>query len=243
MKVIIGTSGWVYHHWQEIFYPQNLSQKDWLSYFSSHFKSAEINSSFYHLPKSSTFSKWYLQTPSGFIFSVKVSRFITHIKRLKGVELAWKNFLKRALNLKEKLGPFLFQFPPSFKKDERNFKRFKNFLNYLDSSFKYGFEFRHRSFHHQEIYKILKKHNCAWVISDSSIFPKAEVITADFIYLRMHGPKNLFSSCYSQKELKKLAEKIKRWKKEREVYIYFNNDAFGYAIKNAKMLINLTENE
>lgn len=239
MKVFIGTSGWLYSHWKKIFYPPNLSPKEWLSYFSLHFKSVEINSSFYRLPPPSLFSRWYLKTQKDFIFSVKVSRFITHLKRLKGVKLAWNNFLKRSLNLKEKLGPFLFQFPPSFKKNEENFKRFKDFLNYLDPSFRYAFEFRHRSFCHQQTYKILKKYNCAWVISDSSIFPKEEKITADFIYLRMHGPGKLFSSLYSKKDLKELAQKIKRWKREREVYVYFNNDAFGYSIKNGKDLINL----
>ena len=121
--LFIGTSGWVYSHWERIFYPENLPSKDKLKYYSQHFKTVEINYSFYHLPRPSTYQNWYSQTPDDFLFAVKASRFITHIKRLKGVKDAWKQFLENALNLKEKLGPILFQFPSSFKTTEENLKR------------------------------------------------------------------------------------------------------------------------
>jgi len=112
-KLYIGTSGWVYGHWEGIFYPENLASKDKLKYFSQHFKTAEINYSFYHLPRPSTYQNWHSQTPADFIFAAKASRFITHIKRLGGVKEAWQQFIENALYLKEKLGPILFQFPPS----------------------------------------------------------------------------------------------------------------------------------
>jgi len=145
-KIFIGTSGWVYSHWEGIFYPENLPSRDKLKYFSQHFKTAEINYSFYHLPQPSTYQNWYKQTPKDFLFAVKTSRFITHIKRLKGVKKAWKHFLENALSLKEKLGPILFQFPPSFKATEESIKRLKNFLKLIrtNSRLRFALEFRHK---------------------------------------------------------------------------------------------------
>ena len=244
-KLFIGTSGWVYGHWEGIFYPEDLPSKDKLKYFSQHFKTAEINYSFYHLPRPTTYQNWYNQTPEDFLFAVKASRFITHIKRLQGVKEAWEQFIENALNLKEKLGPILFQFPPSFRID---LKRLESFLKILSKDYRYAFEFRHKSWCDKKIYSLLKKHNVAWVIADSPSCPilrpgsgqEAEVVTADFIYIRMHGSKVLFASKYTNEELEDLAQKIKKWLKQKiDVYCYFNNDAYGYAIKNAKELLEL----
>jgi len=243
VKLYIGTSGWIYSHWKDIFYPNDLSSKDKLKYFSKHFKTVEINYSFYHLPRPTTFENWYSQTPGNFLFTVKASRFITHIKRLKGVKEAWKIFIKNTLNLKEKLGPILFQFPPSFKATEENIKRLEGFLKFIKKSNKklrFAFEFRHKTWCKDKIYKILRRYKVAWVIAYSPRYPKAEEVTADFVYIRMHGSKALFSSKYTNKELKDLAEKIKKWKKNKNVFVYFNNDAQGFAIENAKTLIALT---
>jgi uncharacterized protein YecE (DUF72 family) len=245
-KLFIGTSGWIYSHWEKVFYPENLSAKDKLKYYSSFFKTVEINYSFYHLPRPTTYQKWYLETPADFIFSVKASRFITHIKRLKGVKKPWKQFIENALYLKEKLGPILFQFPPSFQVTEENLKRLEDFLiqiNHLTikpfNNLRFAFEFRHKSWCDEKIYDLLKKYNVAWVIADSPSYPKVEVITTDFVYMRMHGSKILFASKYTKKELKDLAQKIKKWLKNHDVYCYFNNDAYGYAIENAKELLRL----
>jgi len=246
-KLYIGTSGWVYEHWTGIFYPASLPSKEKLRYFSQHFNTAEINYSFYHLPRPTTYQNWYNQVPADFIFAVKASRFITHIKRLNGVKEAWKQFIENALNLKEKLGPILFQFPPSFKATEENIKRLTEFSKLLSlgrdrvsTSLRFAFEFRHKSWCDEKIYNLLKKYNVAWVIADSPRYPKTEVITCDFIYIRMHGSKVLFSSNYTKKELKDLAQKIKKWLTIYDVYVYFNNDAYGYAIENAKELLKLT---
>jgi len=242
-KICIGTSGWVYPHWENIFYPEGLPSKDKLKYFSQHFKTTEVNYSFYRLPGPATYQNWYSQTPGDFLFTVKASRFITHIKRLKDVKEPWKIFIKNALNLKEKLGPVLFQFPSSFKATEENIKRLEDFLKYnyklptTNYQLKLAFEFRHKTWCEEKIYKLLKKHRVAWVIADSPSFPKAEKVTADFVYLRMHGSKVLFSSKYTKKELNDLTEKIKKWKRNKDVFVYFNNDAHGHAIENAKTLI------
>jgi len=269
-KLYIGTSGWVYSHWQGIFYPEDLPSKDKLKYFSQHFNTAEINYSFYHLPRPTTYQNWYNQTPEDFLFAVKASRFITHIKRLKGVhpvksakggakqfngvKEAWKQFLENALSLKEKLGPILFQFPPSFRANEIEIKRLEDFLKLINVTRKgnvtlrFAFEFRDKSWCDKKIYNLLKKYNVAWVIADSPSCPilrpgsgqEAEVVTADFVYIRMHGSKVLFSSKYTKKELSSLAQKIKKWLKQGlDVYCYFNNDFHGYAIENAKEFLKL----
>lgn len=254
-KLHIGTSGWIYGDWTRVFYPVDLSSKDKLKYFSQHFKTAEINYSFYHLPRPSTYQNWYNQTPKDFIFAVKVSRFITHIKRLKGVKKAWQTFISNALNLKEKLGPILFQFPPSFKATEENIKRLEEFLELIKSRpkgrspdwspafrqrLRFAFEFRHKSWCEEKIYNLLKKYDVAWVIADSPSYPKAELATADFVYIRMHGSQVLFGSKYTNKELKDLAQKIKKWLKQKlDVYVYFNNDFHGYAIENTQQLMRL----
>ena len=240
-KLLIGTSGWVYDHWEKIFYPENLNDKDKLKYFSKHFRTTEINYSFYHLPRPEIYQKWHQETPADFIFSVKASRFITHIKRLKDVEKPWKIFFENTLNLKEKLGPILFQFPPNFKATEEDVKRLNDFLKLINRyKLKYAFEFRHQSWCHEKIYNLLKEYNIAWVIADSPSYPKAEVITADFVYIRMHGSKILFSSKYTKKEVRDLSQKTRKWQEQGlDVYCYFNNDAYGFAVKNAKELLKL----
>jgi len=243
-KLYIGTSGWVYGHWEGIFYPNDLPSKDKLKYYSQYFKTAEVNYSFYHLPRPATYQKWYSQTPADFIFAVKASKFITHIKRLKGVKTAWKTFLENALNLKEKLGPILLQFPPSFRATEDNVKRLENFLKDIRNKIamaellRIAMEFREKTWCNQKIYNLLKRYNVAWVIADSPRYPRADEVTADFIYIRMHGSQTMFSSKYTKKELSLLAEKIKKWQKQGiDIYCYFNNDLHGYAIENARELL------
>jgi uncharacterized protein YecE (DUF72 family) len=241
-KILIGTSGYVYSHWENgIFYPKGLPKSKKLEYYSQHFKTVELNNTFYRLPPEKVFESWYKRTPKDFTFAVKVSRFITHIKKLKDCKEPWKIFLKRALVLKEKLGPFLFQLPPFLKKDSKKLKYFIKMLHKNSPrNLKFAFEFRHENWCDEEIYQILKKKNCAWVIADSPSFPKRYQVTANFVYVRMHGSKILFSSDYTKKELEELATLIKKWKRKKlDIFVYFNNDAQGFAVKNAKELINL----
>ena len=241
-KLFIGTSGWIYGHWTGIFYPEDLPSKEKLKYYSKYFKTTEINYSFYHLPRPSAYQNWYSQTPDDFVFAVKASRFITHIKRLKEVDEAWEVFLENALNLKEKLGPILFQFPPSFQASNENIKRLKDFFEILSNSAmaelsRIALEFRHQSWLNKKNYELLKKYNVAWVVADSPRYPRADVITANFVYIRMHGSKIMFGSKYTKEEIKNLKLKIKNWLKNSDVYCYFNNDAQGFAIENAKELL------
>lgn len=237
----IGTSGWIYGDWEEKFYPPDLPSQKRLEYFSKYFNTTEINYSFYHLPRPKTFQNWYSQTPEGFIFSVKVSRFITHIKRMKDIKEAWERFYQNALYLKEKLGPFLFQFPPSFKKNDETLLRLKDFLEGLkEKTIKIAFEFRHENWLDEKFYDFLKRYNVAWVISDSSRYPRDIVSTADFVYIRFHGPKQLFGSSYKISDLKKWANILKKYLSQgKDIFSYFNNDFHAYAVFNAKTLKNL----
>ena len=233
-KLYIGTSGWDYKHWDNVFYPAG---KNKLEYFSRQFKTVEINYSFYHLPSPATYQNWYQRTPEGFLFALKASRFITHIKRIKNVNDDWQRFLGNALNLKEKLGPILFQFPATFKAAPDRLIFFLKLIN--SQGVRFAFEFRHESWANKEIYDLLEKYNAAWVIADSPSYPKREVVTADFVYLREHGS---FASKYTKEELRDLEQKVKKWlQTEKDVYVYFNNDAKGYAVENAKELIKLCD--
>ncbi len=238
-KLYIGTSGWNYRDWTGVFYPEHLSSKDYLRFYSDHFNTVEINSSFYHFPKNATYRNWYSQVPEDFLFSLKVHRSITHIKRLLDIKKEWEKFFDGVINLKEKLGVILFQFPASFRCNDENLERIENFFINCAAptgNKQFAFEFRHISWDDERIIKILKKYNAGWVIANSSRYPEIEKITADFVYLRMHGPEELFASEYSETQLKNLAEKIKRWKNRKSIFVYFNNDFSGYAVKNANQL-------
>ena len=233
-KIYIGTSGFSYAHWEKgVFYPLDLPKAKQLEYYSKNFQTVELNNPFYHLPLAKTFQSWYQRTPHDFIFAVKASRYISHIKKLKGCGQPWRLFISRAEKLKEKLGPILFQLPASWKVD---IKRLEGFLKILPKKHQYSFEFRHQSWFCQEVYQLLKKHKIALCLADSNKWPYQEELTADFIYLRCHGSHYLYSSKYTDQELKKWAAKIKKWLKNRDVYVYFNNDANGYAVKNAQTL-------
>lgn len=241
-RIFVGTSGYIYPHWEDgVFYPEGWPKSKKLEYYCQHFKTVELNNTFYRLPGEKTFESWYKRTPRNFIFAVKVSRFITHVKKLVNCKEPWKTFLERALGLREKLGPLLFQFPPFLKKDS---KRLKDFIEMVHKNspkgLKFAFEFRNETWCNDEIYQTLKNKNCAWVIVDSPHWPKREIVTADFVYIRMHGSKILFGSKYTKRELEGLAKKIKKWLKQNlDVYCYFNNDAQGFAVQNAKELLKL----
>lgn len=230
----IGTSGWSYNHWAGDFYPAGLRKSKWLAYYSGEFGTVEINSSFYHLPKPQTFINWSSSTPDNFIFSVKVSRYITHIKRLADCGEALKRLLSTAEMLGEKLGVFLFQLPPNFKKDR---SRLTEILNILPEHGKFAFEFRDDTWFEKEIYELLNDSGCAVVISSSPKFPFRQVITGSLCYIRMHGSQHLYRSCYPKDELKRVAWLINRnLKKNIETYVYFNNDAESFAVENARTL-------
>lgn len=253
-KVHVGTSGWMYGDWRDLFYPDGLPQRKWLEYFGQHFKTVEVNSTFYHQMKPATFENWAKIVPLDFVFSIKGSRFITHIKRLRADRASVNQFIESAKNLGNKLGPILWQMPPRFKADKKRLEKFlvdcsslivqgdktnndkRSMINY-----RFAFEFRDASWFEQSIYQILKKYNAALVIAESGgYWPAAEEITADFTYIRFHGEGGSYATSYTDQELESWAKKIKKWQKARvDVYAYFNNDVAGFAVENVRTLVNL----
>ena len=232
----IGTSGWHYEHWRGRFYPEELTKVRWLEFYTSHFTTVELNNSFYHLPSEAAFATWRNSSPANFTFAVKVSRFITHIKRLKNTEEAIDKFITRAKILEEKLGPLLYQLPPNM---PRNDELLESFLSTLPQGMKHVFEFRHQSWLEEKVFEILHKYNIGLCIFDMPSVSCPLVATADFAYIRFHGSTGLYFSCYSDEELADWAEKLANLASNLEaIYIYFNNDAEAFAVRNASTLRN-----
>jgi uncharacterized protein YecE (DUF72 family) len=230
VKIYIGTSGWQYYHWRGKFYPQDLPSKDFLKFYSKHFNTVEINTTFYHFTKKETFEKWQ-KVNEGFLFSLKLHRLFTHFRKLELNEED-KKILKETIEsykiLGKNLGPILIQLPPSLKKDLKVLGRFlKNF-----EKLKLAIEFRHKSWLDKETYDFLKNKGVAFVISDSPRWPTDIVKTADFVYIRFHGKPHLFASKYEERELERYAEEIKKLK-PKTIFAYFNNDAEGHAVEDA----------
>ena len=241
-EIFIGTSGYSYQHWKKVFYPQDLPSGKWLEFYAQHFNCVELNVTFYRLPKETAFKGWHRRTPQDFRFVVKGSRFIIHIKRLKDCHEPVKLFFDRATLLKEKLLAVLWQLPPSLKCDIKTLENFITLLKSQWPQYRYSFEFRDESWFKEDTYKLLKDNNINLCIADSPTFPIHEIITSDFLYLRFHGGKELYGSQYSKQELKSWHGKAKRWFTGAKLFCaFFNNDAHGFAIKNAltfKELIN-----
>ncbi len=230
--VRIGTSGWTYAHWKGVYYPENQPKAKWLEYYAQEFDTVELNATFYRLPNETTFQNWFRRTPEGFLWALKASRYITHIKRLADVNEALKRFYDLVGHLDTKLGPLLFQLPPSLKYDAH---LAKTFLEHLDPSFRHAIEVRHPSWLNNEFFRQLQDNNTAFCISDTAgRYPYGEEITADFVYIRLHGSRKLYASEYTREELEIWAGKINDWR--RKTFVYFDNDFEGYAVRNAQML-------
>jgi uncharacterized protein YecE (DUF72 family) len=230
----IGTSGWHYDHWRSRFYPEKLAKAKWLEFYATNFTTVELNNSFYRLPSEAAFTTWRDSSPANFTFAVKVSRFITHIKRLRDAEEAVEKFITRAQILGEKLGPLLYQLPPNMHRDD---ERLESFLPILPQGMKHVIEFRHQSWLEEPVFKILHKYNIGLCVFDMPSLSCPLEATADFAYIRFHGSTGLYWSCYSDEELadwaKRLADLVMNLK---AVYIYFNNDAEAFAVRNAMTL-------
>ena len=245
--LLIGTSGYNYPHWWNgVFYPSDLPQRKWLEFYAEYFDTVELNVSFYRLPKKEVFEGWYKRTPKKFFFAVKGSRFITHIKRLKDCREPLSLLLDHASPLKEKLGVVLWQLPPRFKFYKERLEEFCVLLSTLPRSklLRHAFEFRDESWFCQDAFQILEEFNFTFCIAHGSGLPFMEVVTSNSIYLRLHGGEVLYGSNYSDKELNQWAEKIKGWGKEgKDIFVYFNNDAYGFAIQNALTLRKFVSSE
>lgn len=236
----VGTSGWHYKHWKGPFYPEDMKAKDFLSYYTEHFSTSEINNSFYKLPEEKTLKTWRDTVPKGFRFSVKASRYITHMKKLKDPEESVERFFDRIDTLEETLGPILFQLPPGWK---YNHERLETFLDALPSNRRYTFEFRDESWLNDDTYELLRKAGAALCIYDmeQSVSPKE--VTADFVYVRLHGPGAKYEGSYDTQTLSGWAGAFSAWaRKGIEIFCYFDNDQAGYATQDAMRLKNMVDN-
>jgi len=245
-EVFIGTSGWTYSDWRGRFYPPEIRSADYLAWYAQYFSTVEVNYSFYHLPRPSTYERWRQQTPDHFIFAVKASRVITHVKRLEHAQAEWKKFLKSAVPLGDKLGPVLLQFPASFRRADAHLAAFLSFTRKSANdhqSLQLALEFRHDSWLVPEVYAIMQEFQAAVVIAQSSCYPEAPFVdSAPFVYLRFHGPGDLFASSYSVEQLQQWAVRIRSWLAAgKKIYAYFNNDFRGNAVDNARTLERLIQ--
>jgi uncharacterized protein YecE (DUF72 family) len=283
--IYIGISGWRYPPWRGVFYPEGLPQHRELEYASRQLPSIEINGSFYSLQRPESYAAWYAATPPGFVFSVKGNRFLTHILRLRGIDAPLANVLASGVfELREKLGPMLWQFPPNFKFDPERMAHFLSLLPHdtetalemarhheprmdgraalaIDQKRKmrHALEIRHESFIDEAFIAMLRKYKVALVVADTAgKWPYCEDVTADFMYLRLHGDKELYASGYSDEALARWAARIRAWtsggqppdahlvsskappkRASRDLYCYFDNDIKVHAPFDAKRLIAL----
>jgi uncharacterized protein YecE (DUF72 family) len=264
-RTFIGISGYDYKPWRGVFYPDDLPARRWLEYASARFNSIELNGTFYSLKSPAVFQRWVEETPSrDFVFAVKGGRFITHNLKLRNVERAMSNFFASGvLALGRKTGPFLWQLPATYRFDA---ERLDGFMRQLPRSsraaedvalrhderlrrgalvdaaanvrYRHAFEVRHPSYFHDEFYALLREHRCGFVVADTAgKFPYAEEVTADFVYVRLHGSQELYASGYSDAELDQWAKRIARWRSTgRDVYAYFDNDIKVHAPYDAMRL-------
>lgn len=238
-KLFIGTSGYNYKEWKELFYPTTMPPREWLAYFATRFDTVEINNSFYTSVKRETYEKWYEATPKDFSFVIKGHRYITHRKRLIDVEESLELFFSNASGLKEKLSCVLWQFPANFtlrKQKDKYLERLEEFLKLLPKNLRHAFEFRDESFFESDVVSLLRLYGASIVISQSGVFPERELLNETFVYIRFHGPTSLYSSKYTDEQLFAWAQKIKKYLLTQDVYCYFNNDMSGYAIQNTQKL-------
>ncbi len=239
-RIHAGTSGWNYNHWKGVFYPEKIEPSGLLSCYAENFETVEINNSFYQMPSKDTFQGWIDSVPENFIFSVKASRYITHMKKLKDPQAPVDRFMDSTKILGKKLGPVLFQLPPRWK---CNPERLDSFLSILPSGYRYVLEFRDESWFNENVYSILEDHNAAFCIYhlDKRLSPRK--VTADFIYIRLHGPGGAYQGSYDNKTLAGWVGAMTTWAgKGRDVFCYFDNDQHGYAAENAMALKNMMDN-
>jgi uncharacterized protein YecE (DUF72 family) len=233
--VRVGCSGWNYPHWREVVYPRGLPPRRWLEHYATLFDTVEVNNTFYRLPSRDAVAAWVEQTPPGFLFAVKASRFLTHMKRLTDMGRGVERFYERIEPLVEspKLGPVLWQLPENF---HRNDERLAGALQRLPPG-RHCFEFRHPSWFMPEVYDLLREHGAALVIGDhpERRFQTHE-LTADWTFIRFHHGSRGRNGNYSERELETWRRRIDGWRQRVEVFAYFNNDWQGYAVRNGLWL-------
>jgi uncharacterized protein YecE (DUF72 family) len=233
-KLWIGTSGWHYKHWLGNFYPARLPSSKMLAHYVEQFDTVELNNSFYKLPAEKSLQAWRDSTPAHFHFTVKGSRFLTHMKKLKNAEQGLDRFLSAVDVLGPKLGPILFQLPPNWALD---LDRLAAFLAILPRYHCYAFEFRNATWNAPQVYELLGKHNAGYCIFHLAGQTSPVQVTADFAYVRLHGPGGKYQGSYNNAALEEWAKQIDAWtRKLNAVYVYFDNDDSGYAPQDALRL-------
>lgn len=259
----VGTSGWLYPGWRKVYYPEGLRHRDELAYIASRLGSLEINGSFYSLQRPESYRAWYAATPARFRFAVKGSRFITHMKKLREPKTALANFFASGvLALEDKLGPFLWQLPPNLGFDRDRLASFFDALPRdtraavrlakkhdarmegrawlraeVQQKLRHALEIRHDTFADPAFLALLREHDIALCIADTAgRWPYLEDVTADFVYVRLHGDVDLYASGYGDPALAAWAKKIRAWRRKRDVFVYFDNDARGHAPFDAERL-------
>ncbi len=238
-RIRIGTSGWSYAHWQGPFYPDDLPRGDWLDYYAKRLTSVEINASFYRLPKESTLRDWAKRVPRDFLFAFKASRYLTHMKKLKPAAESQQRMFECAQVLGSCLGPILFQLPPNWR---TNPARLDEFISALPRRRRrYAFEFRDESWWCDEVFGILERHDVAAVWFDLEGRRSPRVDTADFRYVRWHGPgERAYTGRYGRNRLRPLARRVREWSAAgQDVYVYFDNDEAGHAATDALALADM----
>jgi uncharacterized protein YecE (DUF72 family) len=242
-RVRIGCSGWNYSDWREgVFYPPRCPARRWLAYYAERFDTVEVNSSFYRLPRRDAVARWAEQTPSGFVFTVKVSRYVTHVKRLREVDAHLPLLLERIAPLAEagKLGPLLWQLPPTFARDDQ---RLAEAVAAFPSDLRHAVEFRHESWFDPQPLDLLTEHGIALVVGDrpGAPGPDRPGPTTEFAFVRFHHGRRGRRGNYSDAELVDWARTLRSWVRQGDVYAYFNNDWEGFAPRNARTLSGLLE--
>jgi uncharacterized protein YecE (DUF72 family) len=240
-KIYIGTSGWSYAHWKNRFYPAELPAEQEFNYYSERLHTVELNNPFYRTPPVQTFEAWHDRSPEKFLFSVKANRYFTHLKKLKADKSSVEEFIQRADRLKEKLGPVLFQLPPHWK---INPERLQDFLELLPPNHRYCFEFRNQTWYDEVVYDLLTINNIAFCIYELAGHLSPVMVTADFAYIRLHGPGDKYAGNYSKSTLGKWASLCREWLGSGiDVYVYFDNDQNAYAAYNALTLQEILSKE
>lgn len=236
----IGTSGYHYKHWLGRYYPAGMKPNEMLKHYLRDFDTVELNNTFYQLPNESTFDAWRTNTPGDFLYAVKGSRFITHMIKLKDAQRGLTNFMPRAERLRGKLGPILWQLPPGWKV---NVERLEEFLSLLPKKHRYTFELRNETWMTDEVLEVLHKYNAAFCIYELAGYQSPIELTADWTYIRLHGPTSFkYQGSYSDEQLAEWADRIRAWsKKLKGIYVYFDNDDSAYAVYNAMTLKRMVE--
>jgi uncharacterized protein YecE (DUF72 family) len=234
-EIRIGTSGYSYKHWVGRYYPEGTKGADMLPHYLHDFDTVELNNTFYQLPEETTFEAWRKRTPQDFLFAVKGSRFITHMIKLKDAQRGLTNFLPRAERLRSKLGPILWQLPPGWK---ANVERLEEFLAALPRTHRYTFELRNETWMNDDVLEVLRRYNAAFCIYELAGYQSPIELTADWTYIRLHGPTAFkYQGSYSDEQLAEWAARIRSWsRKLKGIYVYFDNDDSAYAVENALTL-------